>query len=461
MTTLFVLVCGIGASLSEPSFATIKLIGVNGASNDNFANIGNTNPKIFGSVVGNSSNGTDCVVTGSSTCDGCETASGFFLCNRRRISSSLSLQISFQSDNIDGYPALALNDSSNTMVASSSISVGKGNTATLAVSWSTLCSNISGSDSNCSAAGTLSNNFKLGITKVAGQFSSGDDVLSSPLTITVSNPENSAGEYDSIEDCTTNTNGDNKPGVCSFIAYPGDEKVFIQMDTNSVGSGFPILSNSTIKSLRFYFSTSGFVTKPSDGDMADIPIEVSDGSDSFTIVDPIIDGLTNGENYYFRVGSVDEAGNEMYFTSNSAINNICGSMSPTRPFDGSAGNDACTLAASPDAVVGLLSKDLNCFIATAAYDSPFHPLVTDLRTFRNHFLLPFKMGRKFINWYYSWSPKAAWWLKKHPQWKPMIQSLLVPIWISSLAVLNWPITLLMVLLGIVVLQIRVKFWKNV
>ena len=58
-------------------------------------------------------------------------------------------------------------------------------------------------------------------------------------------------------------------------------------------------------------------------------------------------------------------------------------------------------------MVGVLSKNLSCFIATAAYGSQMAPEVDTFRAFRNQFLLTNKWGTKFVRFYYHYSPKYA------------------------------------------------------
>lgn len=48
-----------------------------------------------------------------------------------------------------------------------------------------------------------------------------------------------------------------------------------------------------------------------------------------------------------------------------------------------------------------------CFIATAAMGDYDHPVVMDLRMFRDNWLLKREWGVKFTNWYYTHGPKAA------------------------------------------------------
>lgn len=52
-------------------------------------------------------------------------------------------------------------------------------------------------------------------------------------------------------------------------------------------------------------------------------------------------------------------------------------------------------------------KKKGCFIATAAMGDYNHPVVMDLRMFRDNWLLKRNWGVKFTNWYYTHGPKAA------------------------------------------------------
>jgi hypothetical protein len=57
--------------------------------------------------------------------------------------------------------------------------------------------------------------------------------------------------------------------------------------------------------------------------------------------------------------------------------------------------------------VPIIKKKEGCFISTAAMGDYNHPIVMDLRLFRDNWLIKRKWGIKFTNWYYTYGAKAA------------------------------------------------------
>lgn len=55
-----------------------------------------------------------------------------------------------------------------------------------------------------------------------------------------------------------------------------------------------------------------------------------------------------------------------------------------------------------------------CFVATAAYQNPYHPDVNYLRSFRDEVLSKNSLGRAFIVWYWRVGPKIAAWVENKP-----------------------------------------------
>ena len=68
-----------------------------------------------------------------------------------------------------------------------------------------------------------------------------------------------------------------------------------------------------------------------------------------------------------------------------------------------------------------------CFVATAAYGSPMHPFVKVLREFRDKFLMPRSLGRKFVSLYYKYSPFVSELITKYKPLKVVVRVHLLPV----------------------------------
>ncbi|HAS16686.1 MAG TPA: hypothetical protein DCR39_02015 [Nitrospiraceae bacterium] len=68
-----------------------------------------------------------------------------------------------------------------------------------------------------------------------------------------------------------------------------------------------------------------------------------------------------------------------------------------------------------------------CFIATAAYGSYLDPHVKTLRDFRDTYLLTNRMGKVFVDFYYTYSPTVAELIRKHEFLRIVTRIILIPI----------------------------------
>ncbi len=89
-----------------------------------------------------------------------------------------------------------------------------------------------------------------------------------------------------------------------------------------------------------------------------------------------------------------------------------------------------------------------CFIATAAYGSILEPQVALLREFRDSYLLTNAMGRKFVDYYYSYSPPLADFIGQSELLKLLVRTALLPLLGIAYVLLNgiWYIPLALLLI---------------
>ena len=68
-----------------------------------------------------------------------------------------------------------------------------------------------------------------------------------------------------------------------------------------------------------------------------------------------------------------------------------------------------------------------CFIATAAFGSKYENHLQLLRRFRDLYLMPYKIGRAFVNAYYRYSPPMANFIAEHDTLRTMVRCSLIPL----------------------------------
>ena len=99
-------------------------------------------------------------------------------------------------------------------------------------------------------------------------------------------------------------------------------------------------------------------------------------------------------------------------------------------------------------------KKGGCFIATAAYGSPLHSYVRILRDFRDRYLMPTKLGRALVYFYYKHSPFVANSIAKHKGLKVAVRINLLPLIALSYSMLHFgPVITTIMLLFIFSLSI--------
>lgn len=371
-----------------------------------------------------------------STCDNCVAGAagdaGLLPCNKRRIHPNTVLHITFHSDTTDGYPIITVASTSGTQVEVTSFitkaSIAAKTVGQIQVLWSELCSKISGGNATCDPATDLfTGTIKVGIDKDNnGSLDSTDD--STTLTVNVLDSTGD-GTTTSLAKACTDTSA---IGICYFEVRSGDRKLSLQ-NLNAINN-FPVTTNTSFKYVRVLFEQRADPTALSDfsiihpgSDYADLEIGGSTGS--LTLTPARVVGLENDQVYDVKVAVVDVAGNTGYYTP-AALDLACTNASSTNAGTGEA---ECHVA-RPSEVVGILSEPVNCFVATAAYGSPLEKEVSTFRAFRDRFLVPSALGKKFIRAYYYYGPKLAEFVSKSEMRRSVARAALsVPLLFSKFA----------------------------
>ena len=153
-----------------------------------------------------------------------------------------------------------------------------------------------------------------------------------------------------------------------------------------------------------------------------------------------IHGLNENETYHFVLTAYDIDGYESAYSDEVSFN---------------SGDDATYDGGGATYDGGNATNDGGggggCFIATAAYGSLMAPHVKILCEFRDRFLVTNRLGKRFVDFYYKYSPPAANFIAEHVNLKAMVRVSLVPVvgisWIA-LKLGPGPTLLLMLLFGI-------------
>ncbi len=373
---------------------------------------------IYGGLGGSGDVPPCSTASAKSTCNSCEAetsltakaGSGSWGCNTARIHDNLSLSISFVADgnNASGQAGMLISGSGTTVTPFwSGTTYTAGQVATVTVPWLSICQALDSTLTSCSRNLSAAS-IRVGLGDGSSTINS--DAITVALFI-VADPMPSATSHEA--DTCDNVSSSTNHGACDFEIFPGDEKAYVvEVKTPS---NFPTASGSVrFTKVRYYYSESETDLVPSWTKFRDISIEGSTpGNTRAAFKDSFIDGLSNGRTYYFMAASVDQANNVGYFITYS---------DPNRHL------------VRPDKVAGVLGEDIRCFIATAAYGSPWENRVQTLREFRDRHLLKSLMGRAFVSWYYAHSPKWAAKIADSEELRAATRVALIPAWgVATLA----------------------------
>jgi hypothetical protein len=456
------------AFLFDPNsraFAKITITSIDPNRVSAVEGLGTTTVKIFGGFAGT------CATTSSTIyCNSCASITGsgdaaLTSCNLKRSHAALEIVVGFNSDAVSGIPTVipvtsaGVSGAALTLVSTSG-TTAKGATATATFLWSGVCAGLDSTIGTACPSDSISGvqgftgSLKIGLDADSNGLLSdtGDDSTSVSVVGQGRLVDNSDLSLASV--CTSSPQADDL-GICQFETKPGDSKITIK-NLNAI-SGFPLLGTIKtqavgvrvfyIESLSSTFDTSNFANiTPSTAKIKDLSFTGT--ADKLKLTASTVTGLKNSApsegapvSYYFKTAIIDQAQNVGFYTATSAAGqaldtDCAGTDNPT--------GNTCHFA-QPGEVVGILTENTKCFVATAAWGSPFQPKVVDLRKFRDQFLLTHAVGKKFVNWYYYHSPDWARKISNHETLRAAARIMLWPAWAFASLALDYGINSAMII----------------
>lgn len=258
------------------------------------------------------------------------------------------------------------------------------------------------------------------------QYSDGDDDSdddSSTLTVTITNPSDSGTETDTSVTLSATTN------ISAQCAYDTTNTDFDSM--NLISSSY-VTSHSTSLSLTDGTTYTYYVrcqTSDGDEDVDSVTFTVDTSSASTTAI--LNEAIHTASNFFvadamaadddddddddddtsdslFGSGTTTEFDEEGETDNGSGTSQYSARLENLKPgtifyVRAYAVSNGTTYYGNQ---LSFRTED-SCFIATASYGSLFHPAVALLREFRDTYLHPSALGRKFVDTYYTLSPPIA------------------------------------------------------
>lgn len=364
--------------------------------------------------------GTCSAADGTQTCNSCEvaqltcTTAPLCACNPARIYDDLVVRVNLQRPSGVTGNARAREESGNSEFPVVSGTENNGGDY-IAFRWGDICNKMGGGSCESFSGTDTDYTIKVYIDKDANGAPGGAGEETTDIKFKlIPIPADSYNVY-----------GTPAEGVNGFTPYPGDEKIYVE---NLKSTVFPILGyGGKITHVRIYISDVDVVDADLNAPLKEQDLAVVDNGSNLD--QSIVDGLENDKLYFFRLALLDEAKNLVqFFPSNDDLPDAC--KAPTA-------SNACPYSATPSQVLGLLSKDFNCFIATAAYGTFMEPKLGLLREFRYKILLRTKWGLDFVKSYYHWGPYAARYISDKPVLRAVARGLLWPVFGFAYVALKW------------------------
>ncbi|AZZ35718.1 hypothetical protein CIK05_02520 [Bdellovibrio sp. qaytius] len=453
---IFSLLLLIFCSVQNLQAASFKIVNASGGSFTEIDSSGNVT--LYGGLAG-----TCASPSTSTTCNTCvDTGTPAKACNPTAVNGTLNIGITVRVGTAIGAAGAKVRVYTETS-ASDRIQLGSdgtipqtaaSSTVTVPVTfnWGNICQQDSNfSNSTCTVtspgptAGTAfatARKIVIGIDENAdGSIDDDDETVTIPVKYHYLDATQSAVSNQTA--CTSTDSS--KFGACGFaLDVGGDEKLFMRdvilsSTTPLVPTGAPDWFGVAF----FYKDLTG---------QAQLPANVSTGLNAPIIkeydktdysIDATLNGFTNYHDYCLIMGNINKSQNIFYLTTGGVAADNCG---------------------TPSEVVGLLD-DKHCFISTAAFGSDMAEEVETFRQFRNHFLIPYDLGRDFIKAYYEYSPPAADFIAQSEVLRFAARVILYPFYFFSLLSLKFGfmyalLSAVMALLFVRQLKFFMQVWKS-
>lgn len=430
-----------------------KVVGASGGSFTEISESGEVS--LYGGIAGTCASPS----TGS-TCNTCtNTSTPAVACNTVSVHSTLQIGITITTGAaLNNRPVKVYTGVGTNFDTANPIQIGSNGTLTAAASttvtvpvtfnWGDICGPDANFDGSCNPGSTPTTglSFESGRRIFVGIDADGqngieaDETASFPIYLHHIDVTQPAISRQTV--CASSDNS--KFGACGFaLDVGGDEKLFLRdlilsASTPVVPSGAPEWYGVAF----FYQDQTGQALNPANVSTASTPIiktyDVSDYS-----VDATLTGFTNYRDYCLIMGNVNKSQNIFYLTSGGVSADNCG---------------------TPSEVVGLLD-DKSCFISTAAFGSDMAEEVETFRQFRNHFLIPYDLGREFVKTYYKLSPPMADFISQSEVLRFVARMMLYPLYFFSLLSLKFGflyavLSAVMALLFLRQIKLLKQIWKS-
>ncbi len=403
---------------------------------------------IYGGAAGDPTNCTTANGITDGTCDTCKFANipqgttgdaGLVACNETQVLLNTLITFEFYSDSAKGVGMLtdatgATAFPANFISSNSAITaMPAGTVVKITLTWDNLVQALHGSAGfQDPMPGATNGGFS--ITMRLGISASGNGLgvaTSTPttgagtddfITITVIMQKTYGNTAPAYQSLNNGCNGVTNQPLCYFDVSSGDQSA--KLEVVDAAAGFPAFDKTTFQAIRLYYSKVGFAAinpKDSAANFQRILTSIPTATGSIAGINfdtRLIQNLENTKLYYIKMAAEDQAGNIGFWTQASQdFANCRMATGRTTPYGirnqpGIPDSETCHIV-KPDEIQAILSANLNCFIATAAYGSPMANEVQSFRNFRDVFLLKHHWGRSFVQYYYRFSPQFAHFIAGH------------------------------------------------